>query len=75
MSPSKEACIQIAIAVYNSQKIKSKRRAAAVYNVPETIFYEGLSEIKLCNKTCANSHRLFEFKEETLIQHLLDVDK
>ena len=54
---SEESCIQMAIYAYKDQKIKSKKRAAAIFGVPETTFHERLSDInKLLLYTCIFWH-------------------
>jgi hypothetical protein len=75
MSLSIEARIQMAITAYKDQKIKSKKRAAAVYGVSETTLRARLNGRKPRNETRANCHKLVEFEERTLIKHLLDADR
>jgi hypothetical protein len=75
MPLSKESRMQMAIAAYKKQKIKSKLQAASVFEVSRTTLRARLEGRKPRSETRANSHKLTISEEEALIKKLLDADK
>lgn len=67
--------MQMAITAYKSQQIKSKRRAAAVFEVSETTLQACLNGRKPCNEIHPNNHKLTDIEEKILIKQLLDAGK
>jgi hypothetical protein len=65
----------MAISAYNSKKILSKTRAAAIFGVPKSTLLRRLDRTKARLETRANNHKLPVYKEELLIKRLLDADK
>ena len=72
---SKESRMQMAIAAWKEKKTRSILEAARVFEVPESTLHTQLAGIKPQPETCANSHRLTEIEEKSLIKKILDADK
>ncbi|KKA21789.1 hypothetical protein T310_4188 [Rasamsonia emersonii CBS 393.64] len=75
MPLSQENRIQMAIAAYKNQKVKSILKAAEIFGVPEATLRARLKGRQPRAETRANGHRLKAIEEETLIQRLLEADK
>jgi len=75
MPLSQENRIQMAVAAYKNQKVKSKLKAAEIFGVPEATLRARLKGRQSHAETRANGHRLKAIEEETLIQQLLEADK
>ena len=65
----------MAIAAWKEKKTRSILEAARVFEVPESTLHTQLAGIKPQPETCANSHRLTEIEEKSLIKKILDADK
>ncbi|KAI9035871.1 uncharacterized protein KD926_002803 [Aspergillus affinis] len=74
MPPSKESRIQMAISAYRKGQIKSILRAAQVFAIPESTLRDRLNGATPRSETRANSHKLTQLEEETLLKQLLDAD-
>jgi len=75
MPLSQENQIQMAIAAYKNQKVRSILKTTEIFGVPEATLYACLKERQPHAETCANGYRLKAIEEETLIQQLLETDK
>ena len=75
MPLSQENRIQMAIAAYKNQKVKSVLHAAQIYEVPEPTLHARIKGRKPRSETRANSHKLTVIEEDVLVKRLLDADK
>jgi hypothetical protein len=75
MPVSMEANMQMAIEAYKSKKMRPQSRVAAVFGVSLTTLRARLKGRQSRTETRANSHKLTEYEEKTLLTHLLDADK
>ena len=65
----------MAVLAYKKGQIKSKLRAARVFEVPETTLYDWLSGINARIETHVNGYKMTAIEEEVLIKRLLEADK
>ena len=73
-SVSNEADVQLAILAINSHQIIANRRAADVYNVPESTLRDRRAG-KAARRDCQpNSKKLTQLEEEVIVSHILDLD-
>ena len=75
MPLSQESQVQMAIAAYKSQKVKSILCAAEIYGVSEPTLRARIKGRKPRSETRANSHKLTTLEEDVLAKRLLDADK
>ena len=71
----KESRVQMAVKAWKEKKTRSILEAARVFEVPESTLRRRLAGIKSRSETRANSHRLTEIEESSLVKQLLDADK
>jgi hypothetical protein len=71
----KESRVQMAVKAWEEKKTRSILEAARVFEVPESTLRRRLAGIKSRSETRANSHRLTEIEESSLVKQLLDADK
>ena len=69
-----EANIVLAILALKGRQIRNVYQAAAMYNVPESTLRSRLAGITSRRDCQANSKKLTDHEEETIIQHVLDLD-
>ena len=72
--PYNEGDILLAISSIDTTQIPSARRAAAIFNVPETTLrnqHAGKPTRRDCEP---NSKKLTKLEEEVIIRHILDLD-
>jgi hypothetical protein len=73
--PSNEADIQLAILSIKSKQIQKNRRAAAIYQVPESTLRDRRAG-KPTRRDCQpNSKKLTELEEVVIVRHILDLDQ
>ena len=73
-SVSNEADVQLAILAINSHQIIANRRAADVYNVPESTLRDRRAG-KAARRDCQpNSKKLTQLEEEVIVKYILDLD-
>jgi len=71
---TKEGRIILAIEAIHTSKKLSRRRAAKLYNVPESSLRDQMNGITPQAKKRNARHTLTSSKEETLVRHILDLD-
>jgi hypothetical protein len=72
--PSNKADIQLAILSLNCNQIKSGRRAAITFNVPESTLRDRRTQ-KPAQRNCQpNLKKLTKLEEEVIIRYILDLD-
>ena len=71
---TKEGQIILAIEAIRTLKKLSRRRAAKLYNVPESSLRDQINGITPQAEKRNTRHTLTSSKEETLVQHILDLD-
>ena len=73
-SVSNEADVQLAILAINSHQIIANRRAADVYNVPESTLRDRRAG-KAARRDCQpNSKKLTQLEEEVIVKYILNLD-
>jgi hypothetical protein len=70
-----EGKIEAAISAYNKQQIPSIKETARLFGVPYTTVQSRLKGRCARVNLRANSHKLTENEEETLVKWILDLDK
>ena len=71
---SRESQILLAIEAIEHNPKLSRRRAAAIYNVPESSLCDRMNG-RISRRDCRpNSHKLIDIEEETILQYTLDLD-
>ena len=71
---SRESQILLAIEAIERNPKLSRRRAAAIYNVPESSLRDRMNG-RTSRRDCRpNSHKLIDIEEETILQYTLDLD-
>jgi hypothetical protein len=74
-SAEQEGRILLAISDLQNKKISNIGRAAKIYKVPRTTLRDRLKGTQQRSQTRANSHKLTEFEEDSLVKWILDLDK
>jgi hypothetical protein len=69
-----EGRLQLAISALNKNQISNIRRAAKVFNVPASTLRDRICSSQHCIEQCANSHKLTQSEEESLVQWILSLD-
>jgi len=64
----------MAISAYNNRQVKSKLKAAKIFDMSYTSLIDRLKGIKPHSEIHTNSHRLKATEEETLVKQLLEAD-
>jgi hypothetical protein len=73
--PSSQADIQLAISSLNANQIRSGRRAADIFNVPESTLRDRRAG-KPARRDCQpNSKKLTQAEEDVIVQYILDLDQ
>ena len=72
--PYNEADVVLAVSAINTGQIKSVRRAAATFNVPETTLRRRLNGTQSRHDCQPKSKNLTKLEEEVVIEHILDLD-
>jgi hypothetical protein len=70
-----EGRIELAINAYNKRQIPSIAEAARLYNIPRSTLGHRINGRTARVDSRANSHKLTEYEEETLVKWILDLDK
>ncbi|KGY15298.1 hypothetical protein PABG_11885 [Paracoccidioides brasiliensis Pb03] len=70
MSLSQESHIQLVIAVYKSQIITSKMKAAKIHKVSKPTLHKQLADIKSHLETYTIDNKLTEIEEKTLLKFI-----
>jgi hypothetical protein len=70
-----EGRILLAISDLKNKRIPNIGQAAKIYNVPRTTLRDRLKGTQQRSQIRANSHKLTEYEEESLIKWILDLDK
>ena len=66
--------IQLAILSLNARQLQSNRRAAAIFNVPETMLRDRRAG-KPARRDCQpNSKKLTQLEDEVIVRDILDLD-
>src|SRR5215471_10578092 len=71
----REGRVEAAISAYKNQQFSSNREAGRVYNMSYTIFLSRINGRATRVNLRANSHKLTENEEETLVRRILDLNK
>ena len=72
--PLQEADIQLAILAIKENYIQTNRRAAAIYQVPESTLRDRRAR-KPARRDCQpNSKKLTKLEEQVIVDHILDLD-
>ena len=74
-SEDKEGRIQLAISALKKSQIQSVRQAACTFQVSETTLRRRLHGITTRSERRANSHKLTQNEEESLVQWILSLDR
>jgi hypothetical protein len=74
-SAEQEGRVLLAISDLQNKKISNIGRAAKIYKVPRTTLRDRLKGTQQRSQTRANSHKLTEFKKDSLVKWILDLDK
>lgn len=74
-SKEKEGRAQMAVSALKKAEISSIREAARVYDVSEKTLRRRLRGITARSETRANSHKLTQNEEESLVQWILSLDR
>ena len=69
-----KADVVLAVLAINTGQIKSVRRAAATFNVPETTLRRRLNRTQSRHDCQPNLKILTKLEEEVVIEHILDLD-
>ena len=72
-SAEKEERILLAISAINNKQITQIAKAARLYNVPRSTLRDRLRGTNYRKDTCANSHKLTQNEEESLVQWILSL--
>ena len=73
--PLNEADIQLAISSLNSNQVPTNRRAATIFNVPESTLRDRRAG-KPARRDCPpNSKKLTQAEEEVIVNRILDLDQ
>jgi hypothetical protein len=75
MTLSQENRLQMAISASKDKKVRSKTRAAEIFEVPKTTLLRRLKGSRPRSETRANGHKLQAVEEEVLLKQLLEADK
>jgi hypothetical protein len=73
--PSNERDIQLAISAIDANQIRSNRRAAAIFNVPESTLRDRRAGKPSRRDSQPNSKKLTLEEEQVIVEHILDLDK
>jgi hypothetical protein len=73
-SPSNERNIQLALSALNTNQIRSVRRAAAVFNVPESTLRDRRAGKPYQRDHQPNYRKLTPVEEEVIVSYILDLD-
>jgi hypothetical protein len=73
-SPSNERNIQLALSALNTNQIQSVRRAAAVFNVPESTLRDRRAGKPYRRDHQPNCRKLTPVEEEVIVSYILDLD-
>ncbi|KAF7181278.1 hypothetical protein CNMCM7691_000496 [Aspergillus felis] len=71
----KEGRILLAISALKKQEISNIREAARVYNIPRSTLQDRLRGKTFRNEARANSHKLTQSEEESLVRWILSIDQ
>jgi hypothetical protein len=71
----KEGRILLAISALKKQEISNIREAARVYNIPRSTLQDRLRGKTFRNEARANSHKLTQSEEESLVRWILSMDQ
>ena len=74
-SNSQEGRLLLAISALKKQEIRNIREAARVYNVPRTTLQRRLGGQTSRAETRANSHKMTQNEEESLVQWIISLDR
>jgi hypothetical protein len=74
-SIEQEGRILLAISAFQKQEIRNITEAARVYNVPRTTLRRRLNGHTFRAETRANSHKLTQNEEESLVQWISSLDR
>ena len=74
-SIEKEERLLLAISALENKQIRNIREAARAYNVPRTTLQRRLNGHTSRSETRANSHKLTQNEEESLVQWILSLDR
>jgi hypothetical protein len=72
---NQEGKILLAIADLKNGKIKSIREAVQIYNISYTTLLRRLAGIGYRAEKRANGHKMTQYKEESLLKWILNLDK
>ena len=64
--------LQLALFDFKSQRVRSQRRAAAIYNVPRTTLQRRDAGTRFRRDCEANSKRLSKLEEEAIVKRILE---
>ena len=67
-----ESDLQLALFDFKSQRVKSQRRAAAIYNVPRRTLQRRDAGTRFRRDCEANSKRLNKVEEEAIVERILE---
>ena len=70
-----EGRILLAISDFQNGKIPKIAQAARIYNIPRTTLRNRLHGIEQRTLVRANSHKLTQYEEESLVKWVLDLDR
>ncbi|EED11806.1 conserved hypothetical protein [Talaromyces stipitatus ATCC 10500] len=70
-----EGRILLAISDLKNERILRVAQAARIYKIPRTTLQKRLSGTQQRSQIRANSHKLTQFEEESLVKWILDLDK
>jgi hypothetical protein len=70
--PSNERDIQLAISAIDANQIRSNRRAAAIFNVPESTLRDRRAGKPSRRDSQPNSKKLTLEEEQVIVEHILD---
>jgi hypothetical protein len=73
-SPSNKRNIQLALSALNANQIRSVRRAAAVFNVPESTLRNRRARKPYRRDHQPNCRKLTPVEEEVIVSYILDLD-
>lgn len=72
---NQEGKILLAISDLKNGKIRTVREAVRIYNVSRTTLQRRLAGIEYRAEKRANSHKMTQYEEESLLKWVLDLDK
>src|SRR4051794_6010326 len=67
-----EADINLALSDITSQKIPSQRRAAAIYNIPQSTFNDRVTGARSRRDREPNRKRMTKLEEEVIVERILN---